>query len=95
MPTPSTRPTAAELKRAQAMILSSEAYESETVSDLAEDLGGYAVDADWRMALDGCQRYQAVKAGALRAAVAAFDHTRRLAGHRAPHVLGAALFAPA
>lgn len=62
----SEKPSAAELKRAQAMILSSEAYESETVSDLAEDLGGYAVDADWRMALDGCERYRAVKAPALR-----------------------------
>ncbi len=80
-----TRPTAAELKRAQAMILSSEAYESETVSDLAEDLGGYAVDADWRMALDGCQRYQAVKPGALRAAAARFlKPERRVVGWSLP-----------
>ena len=39
---------AAELRRAQAILISTEAYEDETASDLAEALGEWAVDGDWR-----------------------------------------------
>jgi len=61
--------TAAELKRARALMVSSEAYESEAVSDVAEHLGEYAVDADWRMALDGCERQLKVTSRQVREVV--------------------------
>ncbi|MCZ6598626.1 MAG: pitrilysin family protein [Planctomycetota bacterium] len=62
-----TRPlSAAELKRARALLNSSEAYDGETVSDLAEELGEWAVDADWRLAFDGGVRYAALTGAELR-----------------------------
>ena len=56
------RVTAAELGRARSILRASEAYDSETVSDLSEELGEYAVDADWRLAFDGGQRHREVTA---------------------------------
>ncbi|MEX1024131.1 MAG: pitrilysin family protein [Planctomycetota bacterium] len=62
-----TKPlSAAELKRAKAMIASSEAYEAETVTDLAESLGEWAVDDDWRRAFDGGARHARVTAKEVR-----------------------------
>ncbi len=52
--------TAKELRRVHSMIAAAEAYESETASDLAEILGEFAIDADWRMAIDGMDRIRAV-----------------------------------
>jgi zinc protease len=63
---------AAELKRAKAMLDASEAHEGETVSDLAEDIGGFAVDADWKMAIESSARRGRVTAKAIR------DTVRRL-----------------
>ena len=60
------RATAREIKRVHSMISASEAFESETVSDLAETLGEYAVDADWRMAVNGLERIRAVDATRVR-----------------------------
>ncbi len=57
---------AAELRRAKATLAAAEAYEGETVSDLAEGLGEYAVDATWRDALEITARRNAITARAVR-----------------------------
>ncbi len=57
---------ARELERARRTLIASEAYENETVTDLAEELGEFAVDADWRLALDGAQRLAALAPRDLR-----------------------------
>jgi zinc protease len=58
----SERVSAKELRRVRSMLGASEAFESETVSDLAETIGEFAVDSDWRMAVDGMERIRAVDA---------------------------------
>ncbi len=63
---------AKELARVRSVLEASEAFENETASDFAERLGEYAVDADWKLALDGLARALAVDAKALR------DVTKRL-----------------
>lgn len=76
---------ARELARARRTLDASEAYDSETVTDLAEELGEYAVDADWRMALDGAERLAAVTPRALRDAVRAYlVPERRVVGWSVP-----------
>jgi zinc protease len=65
---------ATELRRARSMLLSSEAYDCETISDLGEEIGEYAVDADWRLAFDGGERHSKVTASTLKRCV------RRLLG---------------
>ena len=57
---------AAELRRAKKILTAGTAYECETVSDLAEHLGGYAVDVDWRLTLELAARRNAVRASDLR-----------------------------
>jgi zinc protease len=64
--------SAAELKRARAILNASDAFDSETVSDLAEELGEWAVDLDWRLAFDGGAGYERITAEMLRATVARF-----------------------
>jgi len=59
-----------ELARARALLLAGEAFDGETVSDVAEGLGEWAVDDDWRRAFDGGARHARVSADDLRAAVA-------------------------
>ena len=68
------RLTAAELKRAKAILNATEAYDGETVSDLAEELGEWAVDADWRMVIDQTRRIGQVTAARVQ------DCARRLLG---------------
>jgi zinc protease len=51
-----------ELTRVLSMIEASEAYDDETASDLAEQLGEYAVDAHWRLALENVERLKRVTA---------------------------------
>ena len=63
------RVPAAELRRVRARIQSSDVAAGETVSDLAEELGGMAVDADWRLAFDGGVRHKKVTAARLRRTV--------------------------
>jgi zinc protease len=55
-----------ELERAKRTIAAGEAHESETVTDLAEELGEFAIDADWRLALHAVGRVRAVTPAALR-----------------------------
>jgi predicted Zn-dependent peptidase len=61
---------AAELERAKKILASSEAHDDETVSDLAEEIGEFAADAHWKMALEGMERVQQVTAKAVRETVA-------------------------
>ncbi|MCB9915561.1 MAG: insulinase family protein [Planctomycetes bacterium] len=58
-----------ELERARALLDASEAYDSETVTDLAEDLGEWAVDHDWREALRSRERLAAITPQLLRETV--------------------------
>jgi zinc protease len=60
----------AELERAKKILAAGEAHDSETVSDLAEDLGEFAADASWRMALETVERIRGVSAKAVRDCVA-------------------------
>jgi len=53
-------PSQAEMRRARAMLLASEAFDGEAVSDLAEELGEWAVDWDWRASFDGGERHARV-----------------------------------
>jgi zinc protease len=62
--------SAAELERAKKILASSEAHDDETVSDLAEEIGEFAADVHWKMALDGMERVQQVTAKAVRETVA-------------------------
>lgn len=63
---------APELSRVKSMLKASQAYATETASDLAEQLGEFAVDAHWRVAIDGPRRLQRVSARQVR------DAARRL-----------------
>ena len=58
--------TAAELARAVQIIEAGEAHDSETVSDLAEELGEFAVDAHWTLALETVAKIRAVTAAQVR-----------------------------
>jgi zinc protease len=60
----------AELVRAKRIIAAGEAHDAESVSDLAEDLGEFAIDADWRLALRTLERIQRTSAEELRGAAA-------------------------
>ncbi|MFO1008532.1 MAG: insulinase family protein [Planctomycetota bacterium] len=57
---------AAELERAKRTILAGEAYDSETVSDLAEEVGEYAVDVEWKEAFATPKHIRAVTARAVQ-----------------------------
>ncbi|MEO6709729.1 MAG: pitrilysin family protein, partial [Planctomycetota bacterium] len=54
------RVTTKELARVIAMLEASEAYDEETVSDLAEMVGEYAVDAHWTLAFESIERVKLV-----------------------------------
>jgi zinc protease len=58
-----------ELARARALLVAGEAFEGETASGVAEELGEWAVDADWRRAFDGCERHLRLRPPAIAAAV--------------------------
>lgn len=57
---------ASELARARRMLESSEAYEVETVSDFAEDLGEWAIDCDWRLFVEARARLSKIRSRELR-----------------------------
>ena len=59
---------ARELTRVRSMLAASDAQDGETVTDLAEDLGEFAIDADWRLSVDGLERLLAVTADDVRTA---------------------------
>jgi predicted Zn-dependent peptidase len=48
------------------MLAAGEAYESETVSDLAEEIGELATDAHWRLALETIDKIRATHAEFVR-----------------------------
>jgi zinc protease len=54
-----------ELERARAILLAGEAFDAETVTDVAEELGEWAIDDDWRHTLDGGVRHAQVDAAKL------------------------------
>lgn len=81
----------AELTRALALVRSGEAHDAETVTDLAEELGGFAVDADWRLAFDCCREHARLKPEDLRECVARLlGRNRRVVGWCLPKVAAAA-----
>jgi len=82
--------SAAELRHARAILSASEAYEGETVTDLAEHLGEYAVDAEWRLALELGARRQAVDSTKMReVARRLLSPARRVVGWSLPRESGA------
>jgi zinc protease len=76
---------APQLARVKKMLTASEAYDSETVTDLAEEIGEFAVDADWHLALHTIERIQSTDAKALQACVRKFlVPERRVVGWSLP-----------
>lgn len=76
---------AKEMLRVQRTLCSGDAYEVETVSDLAEWFGGFAVDTDWHMLLDMENRRAAVNTKRVRAtARKLLDPSRRVVGWSLP-----------
>ncbi len=79
--------TKQELERVRRKLEASEAHESETATDLAEDLGAWAVDADWHLALTNLRELLAVDAARIRACAAkVFARDRRVVGWCLPKV---------
>jgi len=88
--------TKAELARAKAILVSSEAYEAESVTDIAEELGEWATDADWRFAFDGCKSHLALTARDVQQVVAKYlQPARRVVGWCLPKAEAAPRRAPA
>jgi zinc protease len=74
-----------ELERAHALLLAGEAFEGETMTDVAEALAEWAVDDDWRRAFDGCRRHLALTTADLRAAAQRYlQPERRVVGWCVP-----------
>jgi zinc protease len=72
---------AKELDRAKRMLAAGEAHENETVTDIAEQLGEFAVDADWKLALEAPSRIAGVTARAVRDVARAYlGKDRRVVG---------------
>jgi zinc protease len=75
----------AEMKRAKALLIAGAAAEGETVSDLAEHIGGYAMDAEWTLTLELSERRKKVTANALRSVVREYlGSQRRVVGWSLP-----------
>jgi len=80
-----------ELARARALLLAGEAFEGETVTDVAEALGEWAVDDDWRRAFDGCERHLALGPAELQAVAARYlKPERRVVGWCLPRAVAEA-----
>ncbi len=85
--------TKKELDRAVAMLLASEAHDHETVTDLAEDIGSFAADGDWRLAIETEERLRAIRPKFVRETARRFlGRERRVTGWSLPEgvELGAA-----
>ncbi|MFT5050274.1 MAG: zinc protease [Chlamydiales bacterium] len=81
----SERVGAKELTRAKKSLAAAVAYEGETVTDLAEDIGSFAVDADWPVALERTERRNRVTAAVLRTCVQRYlTPQRRVVGWSLP-----------
>ena len=80
------RVPAAELKRVQARIVSGDVQQGETISELAEELGGMAIDAEWQLAFDRGARHKLVTAKRIaRTAEELLDPSRRTLGWSLPN----------
>ena len=78
-----------ELARAKKLLSASEAFESETTTELAETLGEYATDLEWRDALDVTRRRDAVTAQGLQETCARLlDPGRRVVAWSRPAAAG-------
>jgi zinc protease len=69
--------TAKELTRVKRMLEAAEAYDHETVTDIAEDLGEHATDSNWRLAFEAIERIKAVDAKRVRDAARRFLRPER------------------
>jgi len=77
--------SAKEINRVRSVLIASEAYENETATDFAERLGEYAVDADWRLAIEGLDRVLAVDPERVREVAARLlSRERRVVGRCTP-----------
>lgn len=54
------RVTKSHLKRLVSRIVAGDVQQGETISELAEELGGMAIDAEWQLAFDGGERHRLV-----------------------------------
>jgi len=76
---------APEMKRALALLVAGAAAEGETVSDLAEHIGSYAMDAEWTLTLELSERRKKVTAQDLRRVVREYlGSKRRVVGWSLP-----------
>ncbi|MCP3914022.1 MAG: insulinase family protein [bacterium] len=66
-----------ELGRARAILSASEAYGGETVTDIAETLGEYAVDSEWRDALRHEERRAKIRARDIKQAASRYLRPQR------------------
>ncbi|MCC6409233.1 MAG: insulinase family protein [Planctomycetes bacterium] len=64
--------SAKELTRVKHMLEAAEAYDHETVTDIAEDLGEHATDSHWKLAFEAIERVKAVDAKRVRACARRF-----------------------
>jgi zinc protease len=77
----------AELDRAKRMIAAGEAYDSETVSDLAEEIGEFAVDAHWKLSIETLENIRKTTAKDVRdCARRLLSKDRRVVGWCLPRV---------
>ena len=83
--------SADELVRAKKLLAASEAFGSQTVTEIAETLGEYATDLDWRRALGVEERRSAVTAASLKEVCGALlDPGVRVVGWSRPEAPAAA-----
>jgi len=67
------------------MLLATEAHDHETVTDLAEDIGSFAVDGDWRLALATEERLDALTPAFVRETARRYlTRRRRVTGWSLP-----------
>jgi zinc protease len=77
--------TAEELARVKQQLAASEAHDWETASDLAEEIGSWATDADWRLAVTGLEQLLAVDAARIKdCAARLLARDRRVVGWSLP-----------
>jgi len=79
------RVSAKELERVRRTILAGDAYDRETISDLAEEIGEFAVDTHWRQAFEAVDAIKAVTAADIQAcARRLLGKQRRVTGWSVP-----------
>jgi len=76
-----------ELARVRLLLEATEAYDNETATDLAEQLGEFATDAHWKLAIDALDHVLAVDTGRVRdCAQRLLTRERRVVGWCMPKV---------